>query len=116
MSNYYLHAIILENCPFSNAASELLKNNKNIKSNISTITQSNKENYKTADIQTFPQIYLKKNNKNGSLLLGGYTELKNILDTFQKTKYSKENIDNFLSNNKNWSKKSTLRLIELINI
>ena len=34
MSDYYLHAIILEGCPYSNAALELLNEHKNIKTQI----------------------------------------------------------------------------------
>jgi glutaredoxin-related protein len=113
MSNYYLQAIVLEGCPYSNAAIELLNNHKNIKSKIITVNQSNKEDYKTIDISTFPQIYLKRNDKNGSLLLGGYDKLKEAFDTFYFNKYSKENVNNFINNK--WSKKSVLRLIELIN-
>jgi len=115
MSNYYFHAIVLENCPYSNAALELFKEFKNNKVIITTVNQRNKENYKTEEISTFPQIYFKKNNSKGSLLLGGYSELKNIVDSFKNKEYSIDKINNFISNNKKWSKKAVLRLIELIN-
>jgi glutaredoxin-related protein len=115
MNNYYLHSIILQNCPYSNAAYESLKNYPKIKTKFTFVNDLNKENYKTDQIKTFPQIYLKRENKNGSLLIGGYTELKQLLDLFYKTKYSKNNITEFINNNNKWSRKSLLRFIELIN-
>jgi len=113
MSDYYLHAIVLEGCPYSNAALELLNEHKNIKTQIIKVNQTNKDNYKTTEIGTFPQIYLKRNNKNGSLLLGGYDKLEKFFDTFYFNKYSQENVKQYI--NDKWSKKSVLRLIELIN-
>jgi hypothetical protein len=115
MSNYYFNAIVLEYCPFSNNALELLKKYKNITTKITTITSHNKENYKTDKIATFPQIYIKKQNHSGSLLLGGYSELQNVFDVFRKTNYSKDNIKYFIANNDGWSKKAVIRLIELVN-
>ena len=117
MNNYYLHSIILDNCPFSSAANDLLNNyfkNKLSNFKFTFVNNQNKENYKTNDINTFPQIYLKRKNKNGSLLLGGYDDLKEFFDTFYKTKYNDKSINQFI-NKKKWSKKSTLRLIQLIN-
>jgi len=116
MSNYYLHAVILVGCPYSAAAQELLKNKSNIKTKFTFVNYENKENYKTEEIKTFPQIYLKKNNSNGSLLIGGYDKLKNIFETYYKEKYSLDKINNYIKDNNNWSKKSLLRLIELINL
>jgi len=115
MNNYYLHSVILENCPYSNAANQLLKNHPNIKTKITLVNDSNKENYKTKQIDTFPQIYLKKNNDKGSLLIGGYTELKELFYLFYKTKYSNDEITNFIKKNNKWSRKALLRFLELIN-
>jgi glutaredoxin len=115
MNSYYLHSIILENCPFSNAARELLTNNPEITTKFTIVNHSNKENYKTSQIDTFPQIYLKKHNSNGSLLIGGYTELKEVFNLFHKQKYSNDKINQFINNNNNWSRKSILRFIQLIN-
>lgn len=113
MSNYYIKAIILKGCPYSHKAEEMLKNN-NIKSDFNYINYSDKNKYKSNLITTFPQIYLKKNNKNGNLLLGGYSDLNNFIETFKNKNYNEEAINNFMHNSK-WSKKATLRLIELIN-
>jgi glutaredoxin len=115
MSNYYFTVIVLENCPFSNNALELLKKYNNITKKITTITSQNKENYKTDKITTFPQIYIKKQNHSGSLLLGGYSDLQNVFDVFCGTNYSKDNIKYFIANNAGWSKKAVTRLIELVN-
>jgi glutaredoxin len=113
MNNYYLQTVILENCPYGNATLRLFEQH-NIKTQIITVTQNNKDNYKTENIQTFPQIYLKKNNSKGSLLLGGYDELVSFIDKFKLQSYSKKNIDEFIDTKK-WSRKATLRLIELLN-
>ena len=59
MDNYSLRAILLEGCPYSNSANELLKN-YNIPVDITWVNQNNKNNFKTDMISTFPQIYLKK--------------------------------------------------------
>lgn len=114
-NNYYIQSVILQNCPYGNAARELLKNYSNIKYKEIIVTELNKENYKTEKINTFPQIYLKRYNRNGSLLIGGYTELKELFDLFYNKKYSTDKIINFINNNNNWSKKSLLRFIYLIN-
>ena len=112
MTNYYLHLVILENCPYSIAAKEFLENHLHIKTKITSVNHTNKENYKTDEIKTFPQIYLKKNNKQGSLLIGGYTEFKNLFNKYYKINYSKDKIE--LINNK-WSKRALLNFIILIN-
>jgi hypothetical protein len=114
MSNYYLQNIILKDCPYGIATIELLKQN-NIKNKIITVTDKNKYNYKTEKINTFPQIYLKRYNSKGSLLLGGYSDLNSFLNKFKFKEYSKKNVDEFIDENKYWSKKATLRLIELVN-
>lgn len=113
MNNYYLQTVILENCPYGNATLRLLEEH-NINKQIITVTQDNKENYKTDNIQTFPQIYLKKNNSKGSLLLGGYDDLVSFINKFKLQAYSKKNVDEFINKSK-WSRKAILRLIELLN-
>jgi len=113
MNSYYINAIILNNCPYSLNAQRLLKNN-NINHKIINVDNNNKNNYKTDKINTFPQIYLKHKNREGSILLGGYTELNNFINEFKNTKYNIDKINYFINKN-NWNKKATLRLIELIN-
>ena len=114
MSDYFLKVISLENCPYSNAALELIKNNK-IKNNTTIISYLDKPKYKTNKIDTFPQIYLSKNYKKETLLLGGYDSLASFITMFKGMPLSEQNINNFILNNKTWSKKAVLRLIQLIN-
>jgi glutaredoxin len=114
-SEYYINLVFLENCSYSKAAKDLLDNYR-INYDFTIISRDNMENYKTTEISTFPQIYLKKNSSNGSLLIGGYTNLRCFFNNFYKTKLNNDNIDKFLNNNKTWSRKSVLRLIELINL
>ena len=114
MSNYFIKAIILEGCPYSMKAEELLKTN-NIPSDFIHINHNDKKNHKSHKISTFPQLYLKKYNNNGNLLIGGYNELNEFINNFKGTKYDEMKINNFIKKNNDWSKKTTLRLIELIN-
>ena len=113
MDKYFIKAILLEGCSYSISTHELIKNHQ-IPVNITWIENTNKENYKNDQIDTFPQIYLKKINSNGNLLLGGYLELSNFISTFLGQKLSETNINNWMEKSK-WSRKSTLRLIQLIN-
>lgn len=113
MSNYYLHLILLKDCHHSLNSFETV-NNLKIKNESKWIsTEEEKEMYKE-NYPTFPQIYLKKENSNGSLLLGGNDDLQKFIGLFYKQKYNNKYIDNFMDKSK-WSKKATLRMIELIN-
>ena len=114
MSKYYINAIILDGCGYSKAANDLLDKYSNIKKQYVFVNYDEKDKYKTELIQTFPQIYLKKENSNNNLLLGGYSELQNFINTFYG-KYNDKQLDEFIRINPRWSKKGTLRLIELIN-
>ena len=110
--NYHLKAIILKDCPYSTLADSLIKNHK-IPAEIININWNNKDKYITNEIDTFPQIYLTKKNSKGTQLLGGYTDLKYFFDTF-KNQPINNNVDEFMKKY-NWSRKGTLRLIQLIN-
>ena len=113
---YYLKLIYLQDCPYSNAAEQLILNNK-IKSKIVKINQNEKDKFKTDYINTFPQIYLEKENSKGSLLIGGYDILKEIYDNVKSKKDLKliqKNIKDIVKTS-NLSKKSILRLVELLN-
>jgi len=109
---YYLFIVVLENCPYSISAIELLNSFK-IKYKILNVKRTDKEKYKTNEIDTYPQIYLKKTPSNDSLLLGGYSNLKEFIDTFINKEYNEKNITIF---NKKylWNKKAILRLIEIL--
>ena len=113
MNDYYVKAILLQNCPYSIAAQQLLNNFK-IPHQITHITENEKITFKNDSIDTFPQIFLRKYNTNGNLLLGGYDDLNYFVQTFKGKKLSDENINKFMAKYK-WSKKATLRFIQLIN-
>ena len=114
MSDYYITAILLEGCKYSINAKQLLENN-NINAEIINVNQNNKENYKTNEIKTFPQIYLCKYNNKGTQLLGGYTELYEFISDFKNKQLNLDKVSSFEKKNK-WSRKATLRLIQLINL
>ena len=109
---YYFKLICLDMCPYSEAAKELVLNNK-IKSKIIKINQNEKEKFKTDEIKTFPQIYLEKENSKGSLLIGGYDILKELFDTVN-SKISLDLIKDKIKSKINISNKSSLRIIELL--
>ncbi len=111
---YALKVIVLENCPYSIAAAELLTNH-NIKFKKILVNQETKHKYKTEQISTFPQIYLinKDSDINQSLLLGGYSNLEEIINIMNSST-KLEIIKNKL--NKKYSlfdKKTILRIIEI---
>jgi glutaredoxin len=111
---YYLFVVTLEDCPWSNAAIDLLNSFK-IKYKHLKVNKNEKEKYKTVEINTFPQIYLKKNVNNDTLLLGGYSNLKEFVDTFINQKFDDKKIIDFQKKYQLWHKKPILRLIEIIN-
>jgi glutaredoxin len=112
MNNYYLIAIILEGCRYSSDAAALIKKYK-IPAKIVNITYAEKDKFKSDKISTFPQIYLARYDAKGTMLIGGYDDLNDVVTTFYKKKVN-DNVDRFMKKY-NWSKKGTLRLIELIN-
>ena len=114
---YYLQLISLKDCPYSEAANSLVKDN-NINHNLTIVNREEKNKFKTEYIETFPQIYLKKKNSSGSVLLGGYDNLKKYYDLVQENHGKKNSLENIKSvikkNNVTISEKSILRLIELL--
>jgi len=112
---YYLFIVVLKNCPYSERAVQLLEKNKiNFKS--LKITSSDKDKYKTDEISTFPQVYLKKSRNNDTLLLGGYSDLNIFFDNFINKKYDENKVFNFQKKYSLWNKHAVLRLIELVNL
>ena len=109
---YIVKIISLENCPYSIAAINLLSNEK-INTKIINVTMNNKETFKNKEIRTFPQIYLMRDNRKGQLLIGGYTDIKEITD-FINTTNSLDKLINFLTKKyPKWSRKAKLRFLEL---
>lgn len=106
-----LKVIVLENCPYSIAALELLTN-YNIEFDKKVVNNKNKHECKTDKISTFPQIYMVNENKE-EILLGGYSDIEEIINIINsstninaikkeiKTKYS------YINN------KQILRIIEI---
>jgi glutaredoxin len=105
---YKLKVIILEDCPYSIAAIELLNNN-NISFQKKLVSQNNKEKFKTNIISTFPQIYML--NKTRKILLGGYSDLEEIMNIIKSSK----NLDKIKEElkKKNLNNKIILRIIEI---
>lgn len=109
---YDLFIITLKDCFYCEAAINLLNSFK-IKYKHLKVNRNEKEKFKTPEINTFPQVYLKKNNN--TLLLGGYDNLKEFIDKFINQKYNEKEILQFHNKYKLWNKKSILRLIKIIN-
>jgi hypothetical protein len=114
--SYFIKIIALENCGYSKKALDLLINN-NIDHELITINYSDKNKFKTDKINTYPQIYLMRQNSKGHLLLGGYDKLNEVINIFKNIK-NKDNLlkvkEDFMIHNSEWSNKATLRLINLI--
>jgi glutaredoxin len=111
---YYLFVVLLEGCPYCAALKDLLKNYK-IKYKSIEIKQQEKHKYVTSEINTFPQVYLKKSKTEDSLLLGGYSDFESFCNTFINKKYNETNIQQFNKKYQLWNKRSILRLMEIIN-
>ena len=109
---YYLKIYYINNCPFSISLLNLLNNN-NIKYKKKLISDNKKKLYKSIIIKTFPQVYLKKYNSKGSLLLGGYTDINFIFNIIKKNNEFEKIYDKLKKANNNLSKRTILRLIEL---
>jgi glutaredoxin len=115
---YYFKLVSLEGCPYSLAGEELFKNNK-INHELIKVKYNEKDKFKTDIISTFPQIYLKKKYSNGSLLVGGYDDIKSYYDIVNTSTKKSDNIISEFKNiiNKkidNISEKSILRIIQLL--
>jgi glutaredoxin len=107
---YSLKIIVLENCPYSMAAVELL-NNYNIKFKQITVNQETKHKYKTDIISTFPQIYIIEQDK--ELLIGGYLDIEEIINIINQNK----NLTNIKKNlNKKYTKFDNKRILRIIEI
>ena len=108
---YTIYIYYIDFCIYSENALKILKNIKHKKI---LVPPEKKHLYKNKYIDTFPQIYLKKNTSMGSLLIGGYTDLNFIVNEIKKNKdinKLKKKFDNKYNNK--WSRKAILRLIEL---
>ena len=110
---YYLDVISLEGCPYSMNTEKIMEKN-NIRNNLVKVNRSEKESYKNENIRTFPQIYLKKYNSSGSVLLGGNNDLEEIISLRgNNLEVQKKHLEKKYNK---ISKKIILRIIELINV
>jgi glutaredoxin len=96
----------------------LLKENEiNHQDNI--IKDEDKFKYKTSEISTFPQIYYVKNKLDKKKLIGGNSDLEDIIELNnnikQDTKKMDELIKDFLSTHPKINKKLLLKVLYLIN-
>lgn len=114
MDKYYLQIVALEGCPHSRASIDLAQKIEQKYRKIIEIKHEEKESYKNNDISTFPQIYLVKQ-KGGSLLLGGNSNFQKLYTLFKSNKDYDSYLPTFLKENSNWTRKSALRLINIIN-
>lgn len=111
---YYLKIISLEGCPFSEAVNSFVKDKK-INSKITTVTQNEKNKFKTDEITTFPQIFLNKEHSSGNVLIGGYSTIKSYYDQIQSNKKSLNDVvKKIKKENDKLSEKSILRLVQLL--
>ena len=102
--------ISLKNCPYSEAAKEMLDHYK-IKYKYILVDNITKMEYKTDEINTFPQIYyLKKDKKH---LIGGFDDLKFIIDTINESYGDPKKINKIVKKYKTWNKKDVLRLVTI---
>jgi glutaredoxin len=101
-----LKAIILEGCPYSIAAVELL-NTHNIKFIKKMVNQKTKHKYKTDKINTFPQIYL------NNILIGGYDTTKELLEKINNSNNLDELKDELKIKFNKFNNKEILRLIKI---
>lgn len=113
-SNYFIKAILLEDCYYSISTYNLIKEHK-IPSHIIYVNNNTKDTFKSNTINTFPQIYLNKYNTKGNLLLGGHNDLMQFIDNFKNKSIDKFKINKFSCKYK-WSNQATLKLIKLINL
>ena len=114
MSKYYIYAVLLNSCPYSERAYDLLQMH-GIEHQVKIVSREEKEKFKLENFETYPQIFLKKENSVDSLFLGGFSDLNDIFNTFKSKKYNEQSINNFQNKYNWWSKKAILRLIQLIN-
>lgn len=110
---YYFYCIFLERCSFSHRA-KLLLDKYNIKYSYETVNYEESRKLITDKISTFPQIYLRKENANGSILIGGFTDLNELFNLFHKKEYNEDNVQ-LIMKKYGFSKKIVLRIIELLN-
>jgi glutaredoxin len=103
---YELKIIVLENCPYSIAAVELLEN-YNISFKKTIVTQETKFKYKTPEIDTFPQVFM------NDILLGGYNDINEIINIINSSSNLKIIKNKIMKKYNKLNERSVLRIIQL---
>ena len=115
--NNYLYVILLEGCPFCLNTKRLLEEYK-IKNQSIVIDHHQKAGYRTPEISTFPQIYFVKNDLKKKVLIGGNSDLVNLIDLSNQIKKDSKMMDQLIKeylNSSTISKKILLKVLYLIN-
>lgn len=94
---YCLKIVSLDGCPYSKAGEELLEK---YNPKVIHVSRDEKENYKTNEISTFPQIYF--NTGHQELLIGGYSDTKDLFDKLDKLNTKNINVAVNLMKQYNW--------------
>jgi len=108
-----IKVISLNQCPYSMAAEDLIKNIKNTKDlkmniNIINISQEDKSKYQKGELKTFPQIYY------NNILIGGYDTFNKIYLDIKETSELDKMIEILESKTKLMERKDKLRLIKFL--
>ena len=113
----YLYVISLKGCPYSMNTEKLLKE-YNIPNKILQIDYNELDQYRTKDIRTCPQIYYKKKNLDKKKLIGGNSDLEDLINLNNLIKNEPKNFDNLIEKyiqKSKINKKELLRVLILLN-
>ena len=109
---YSLKALVLEGCPYCENLEKLLIEYKIPTEYIKTNYENKNEFKMKYNIQTFPQVYLVKNKDDKGILIGGYNDVKEIIDYIKNNNYDK--IKEYIKNKYYFiNNKKMLRLIQV---
>ena len=108
-----IKVISLNQCPYSMAAEDLIKNIKNtydskINVNIINVSQEDKSKFQSGELKTFPQIYY------NDILIGGYDTFNEIFLNIKGTNSLDEMIEILDTKTKISERKDKLRLIKFL--
>jgi glutaredoxin len=106
---YNFKIISLFDCPYSEAGEKLMSK---YNTKVINISRDEKHNYKTEQIQTFPQIYF--NTGYQELLIGGYNDMKTLLDKVNNLNTKNLNVAINILKKYNWDDKDKKRLLKLL--
>ena len=109
-----IHITYLYNCPYSEKAEEILREN-NITFNINKIDRHQTNAYtEKHNFPTFPHITLKDKNDDIMFTIGGCSDLIEFMNTFHKKPLDNNDVDIYMKKY-NTKKHNILRTISIIN-